>query len=234
MTLTLYITNKRYSSWSLRPWLLLKVLGIPFKEELVIFKGGHANPQFTQFSPTGRVPFLHDEENSIKLWESLAICEYIAEKHPAAWPADAAARAFARSAASEMHAGFNETRTQLGMNVGLSIDIGPVNAPLQYDLDRFNSLFEEGLLRFGGPWLAGREFTIVDAFFAPIASRLHTYNIQLPGLSAQAYLDRLFEHPAVKQWVKEGIIEEARDPAHEEEATAGRKVLKVLAPENTG
>ncbi|KAF7560655.1 hypothetical protein G7046_g3505 [Stylonectria norvegica] len=228
MTYTLFIGNKRYSSWSLRPWALLKALDIPFDERLHLFQPGIQQPDFATFSPSSKVPCLHDGETSIVVWDSLAILEFIAEKHPAAWPADVAARAFARCAAAEMHSGFSALRNQCGMNVGLRIDMGPFDEALQKDIDRLNALFKDGIDKFGGPWLGGKEFSIADAMFAPVASRCKTYGIELDGVAGE-YLDRLFDHPAVQEWVIDGIKEKAREPTHEEECTKGRKVLEVLS-----
>ncbi|KAM5350254.1 hypothetical protein ACJ41O_006759 [Fusarium nematophilum] len=228
MTYTLFIGNKRYSSWSMRPWVLLKALDIPFDEKLNMFKPSLRQPDFLAFSPTGKVPCLHDSSSSIVVWDSLAICEYIAEKHPSAWPADAAARAFARCAAAEMHSGFNAIRDECAMNVALRIDLGKPSEALQRDIDRFNALFKEGVEKFGGPWLAGDRFTIVDAMYAPIASRCKTYGVELDGV-AKEYLERLFEHPVVQEWVRDGIKETEREPFHEEDCLRGRKVLQDLA-----
>ncbi|WYZ41268.1 hypothetical protein EsH8_V_000163 [Colletotrichum jinshuiense] len=227
MGFILYIGNKRYSSWSMRPWVLLKALDIPFEERLQIFAPGRRQPAFLAFSPSGKVPTLLDGDTTI--WDSLAIAEYIAEAHPRAWPEDKVARAFARSAAAEMHTGFEAIRDQCSMNVALRIDLGgPPDAALQRDLDRLGELWADGLARFGGPFLAGAEFTAVDAFFAPVATRIQTFGLPLPE-PALAYAQRLLEHPAVKQWVEEGIAETAREPGHEEDVLRGRKVLKDLS-----
>lgn len=231
MALTLYIGNKRYSSWSMRPWVLLKALDIPFDENLNLFQAGMRQPQFDAFSPSSKVPCLHDAANSTVVWDSLAIVEYIAEQRPGAWPEERAARAFARCAAAEMHSGFAALRNECGMNVGLRVDMGgTLSEGLARDLSRLSRLFDEGLSRFGGPWLAGRDFSAVDAFFAPVASRCKTYGLKLDGAAAADYVDRLFEHPAVQAWVREGIAETAREPMHEEESTqGGRKVLQDLS-----
>ncbi|KAM0228008.1 hypothetical protein ACHAPO_011033 [Fusarium lateritium] len=230
MTYTLFIGNKRYSSWSMRPWVLLKALDIPFEEKLNLFKPGLRQPDFLAFSPSGKVPCLHDAETSIVVWDSLAICEYIAEKYPAAWPSDISARAFARCAAAEMHSGFDAIRDECSMNVGLRIELGEPNEKLQRDIDRFTALFEQGLEKFGGPWLAGDKFTIVDAMYAPIASRFKTYGIELTGASKE-YVDRLFEYPVVQEWIQGGIKETSREPFHEEDCLRGRKMLKDLTKE---
>ncbi|KAL6857422.1 hypothetical protein ACO1O0_004857 [Amphichorda felina] len=228
MTYTLYIGNKRYSSWSMRPWVVFKALDIPFEEKLQLFKPGHRQPDFLAFSPTGKVPCLHDSSNSLVVWDSLAIVEYLAEEHDGVWPKDRAARAFARCAASEMHTGFQTICDECCMNVGLRIDMGPSQSEgLQRDIARFNQLFKEGLDKFGGPWLAGKEFTAADAFFAPVATRCKTYGIKLDGAAAE-YIDRLFEHPAVQAWVQDGIKESAREPTHEDDCVRGRKVLEDL------
>lgn len=230
MTYTLYIGNKRYSSWSMRPWIILKALDIPFEEKLQLFRAGMRQPQFLSFSPNGKVPCLHDtaDGRSIVVWDSLAMIEYVAESHPGVWPSDAAARAFARCAASEMHSSFSAIRDECSMNVGLRIDLGTVSDALQKDLDRLSALFKEGLDKFGGPWLAGGEFTAVDAFFGPVASRCETYGLKLEG-TAQAYLERLFEHRVVQLWVQDGKKESAREPMHEEDCTRGRTVLEELS-----
>lgn len=226
---TLYITNKRYSSWSMRPWVLLKALNIPFEEKLVKAKAARRQDHFAEFSPTAKVPCLHDTDEGIVVWESLAVCEYIAEQHPQVWPSDRAARAWARAAAAEMHAGFNAIRNECSMNVGVRVAFGPVKTDLQEDLDRFSALFKEGLTKFGGPWLAGKDFSVADAFFAPIASRTKTYGLQLDG-EAQEYIDRLFEHPVVKGWIEDGIRESDREPYHEADITKdGRVVIEELS-----
>ncbi|GJC98822.1 Glutathione S-transferase domain-containing protein [Colletotrichum higginsianum IMI 349063] len=228
MGLVLFIANKRYSSWSMRPWVLLKALGIPFEERLQTFTAGLRQPAFLSFSPTGKVPTLLDGD--VTVWDSLAIVEYIAEAHPAAWPRDPAARAFARCAAAEMHAGFDAIRDQCSMNVALRIDLGgPPNAALQRDLDRLDQLWTDGLTRFGGPFLAGGEFTAADAFFAPVATRIQTFGLKVSE-PAMAYVQTLLEHPAVSQWIKDGIAETAREPYHEADVVRGRKVLKDLSP----
>lgn len=227
MTYTLFVGNKRYSSWSMRPWVLLKALDIPFEEKLQLFKPGLRQPDFLAFSPTGKVPCLHDGATSTVVWDSLAICEFVAESYAGAWPTDARARAFARSAAAEMHSSFAAIRDECAMNIGLRIELFSRSEALQRDISRFNELFADGLEKFGGPWLAGKEFTIVDAMYAPIASRCRTYGIELEG-TAKEYLDRLFEHPAVQEWVRDGIKETAREPLHEEECLRHGKVLQDL------
>ncbi|KAH6604469.1 glutathione s-transferase [Trichoderma cornu-damae] len=229
MTYTLYIGNKRYSSWSMRPWVLLKALNIPFDEKLVFFGSDLTGQrrEFLTFSPSGKVPCLIDNKAPATIFDSLAIVEYIAEEFPSAWPSDKLARAFARCAAAEMHSGFSGIRTDCSMNVALRIELGTPSEALQRDIDRLNELFKEGLSKFGGPWLAGKEFTAVDAFYAPIASRCKTFGIELDGPAGE-YLDKLFDHPAVKEWIDDGITEAGILARIEEDSIRGRKVVKNL------
>jgi glutathione S-transferase len=216
----LYIANKNYSSWSLRPWVLMRQLAIPFRERLVPFPadGGGAGPGFRAFSPTGRVPCLHD--GATVVWDSLAITEYLADRHDGVWPArgDAAARAWARCAAAEMHAGFAELRERCSMSCGVRIRLGEITPALARDLARLAELWSEGLARFGGPFLAGGAFTAVDAFFAPVAFRIQTYGLgaHLPAAPA-AYAARLLELPAMRAWYTDALAETSRDPGHESE-----------------
>src|SRR4249919_2507917 len=147
----LFIGNKNYSSWSLRPWVLMRELNIPFNERLVPF-GGAQNPDaFRGFSPTGKVPCLVDED--ITVWDSLAITEYVGERHAGVWPAEAAARAWARSAAAEMHSGFQALRNTCGMNCVVRVTLHAINAALKRDQARLDTLWTDGLAKFGGPFL---------------------------------------------------------------------------------
>jgi glutathione S-transferase len=218
---TLYIGNKNYSSWSLRPWVLLSVLGIPFREELVPFEKEGSWEKFRTFSPTGLVPCLHDqgEAGERVVWESLGIVEYIAEQSPEVWPRDADARAWARSAAAEMHAGFHALRNECPMTVGLRIRLHEISAELQANLRRLRELWEEGLGVFGGAFLAGPDFSAVDAFFAPVAFRLQTYGLTLSG-DCDAYAQRILQLPAMRAWAREALDETFRHESHEEELRA--------------
>ena len=212
---TLIIGNKNYSSWSLRPWLVLKALDIPFVEQLQPFVPNGSHDAFRAFSPTGRVPLLVDGET--RVWDSLAIVEYVAEAHPQVWPADKPARAFARAISAEMHAGFAALRNTCTMNCGLRITLDTITPALQADLDRIDEIWCEGLSRFGGPYLAGAAFTAADAFFAPVALRLQTYGLTLSPPAA-AYAERLLALPALKQWYDAGLEEIWREPNHEADA----------------
>ncbi|KAL6860816.1 hypothetical protein J3F83DRAFT_762986 [Trichoderma novae-zelandiae] len=228
MVYTLYIGNKRYSSWSMRPWVLLKALDIPFDEKLHFFGSDlpEQRREFLTFSPSGKVPCLVDSETGAVIFDSLAIAEYVAEEFPAAWPRDKLARAFARCAAAEMHSSFGAVRNECSMNVALRIELGTPSEALQRDIDRLTELFAEGIAKFGGPWLAGNEFSAADAFYAPVASRFRTFGIRLQGAAGE-YLDRLFEHPAVTAWIEGGIVEPALERL-EDDSIRGRKVLKNL------
>ncbi|QBC27679.1 glutathione S-transferase family protein [Methylomonas sp. LW13] len=205
----LYIANKNYSSWSLRPWILMRELGIPFVEKLVPFAQTDETNAFHSFSPTGKVPCLIDGETVV--WDSLAITEYLAERTPAVWPADALARTWARCAVAEMHSGFQVLRC------GLRIQIASPSPALEKDLARLNDLWHEGLTRFGGPYLAGPAFTAVDAFFAPVAFRVQTYGLEMTP-ACRTYADRLLALPAMRDWYAAALSETWRDEEHEQMA----------------
>jgi len=217
----LIITNKNYSSWSMRAWVLLRAAGIPFTERLLRYRPGGFRPQ----SPSGRVPCLRDGE--LLVWDTLAITEYLAERHAGVWPQEAPARAWARSAAAEMHSGFNALRNECSMSVGVRLRRHGISSGLQTDLVRLAELWEEGLARHGGPFLGGAGFTAVDAFFAPVATRVQTYALPLPAPAA-AYAQRLLQVPAVAQWIMDGIAETFRDASHEEEVLAQGVLLADL------
>jgi glutathione S-transferase len=173
----LFITNKNYSSWSLRAWVLMRQLELPFREQLVPVVEGSNWDAFRTFSPSGRVPCLRDGDTIV--WDTMGITEYLAERHAGVWPADPKARTWARCAAAEMHAGFGTLRERCTMNVGLRIRLRDVPPLLARDIARISELWNEGLARFGGPFLAGEDFTAVDAFFAPVAFRIQTYGLSL-------------------------------------------------------
>jgi len=213
----LFITNKNYSSWSLRPWLLMRQLALPFHEQQVLLSEGSNWSLFRTFSPSGRVPCLHDGETVV--WDSFGIAEYLAERHAGVWPADSAARAWARCASAEMHAGFATLRNSCTMSCGLRVRLHETTPALEADIARLGELWGEGLTRFGGPFLAGKEFTAVDAFFAPIAFRAQTYGLSFDAAAA-AYLARVLALPAMQSWYKDALAETAREAAHEAEAKA--------------
>jgi glutathione S-transferase len=215
----LWIANKNYSSWSLRPWVLMRVLGIPFEERLHPF-AAHAQEtqeRFRQFSPSGKVPCL--EDGDLKIWDSLAITEYLAETHPTVWPQDRTARAWARSAAAEMHSGFSALRRHCSMSCGQRITLRERAPSLRSDLARLQELWQAGQRRFGGPFLAGAQFTAVDAFYAPVAFRLQSYQLDLDAV-CDAYRDRLLALPAMQEWYTAALLEPWREAAHEREIAA--------------
>ncbi|WP_428312057.1 glutathione S-transferase family protein [Hydrocarboniphaga sp.] len=220
--LQLYIANKNYSSWSLRPWLLMRECGIAFEEQLVPFAAGSSWNAFRRFSPNGKVPCLVD--GNITVWDSLAIVEYLAESHARVWAADQSARAWSRSAASEMHSGFGALRSKCPMNCGLRVTPLLIADDLQRDIDRIEELWNEGLSRFGGPFLAGTSFTAVDAFFAPVAFRVQTYALPL-GSVAAAYAARLLALPAMREWYHAGLDEPWRETDHEAEVRAAGTLI---------
>jgi glutathione S-transferase len=206
---TLHIANKNYSSWSLRPWVLMKTLDIS------MFTAPAGTEQFRHFSPNGRVPCLVDGD--VVVWESIAIIEYLAERHPGVWPADPVARAWARSASAEMHAGFGTLRDRCTMNIGIRVKLHDRPDGLARELARMAALWTDGLGRFGGPFLAGSEFTAVDAMFAPVAFRAQTYAVLTDPVSV-AYIQRLLELPAMREWETAALRETEREPSHEDEA----------------
>lgn len=224
---TLYIANKNYSSWSLRPWILLTELGIPFEEKLTPFQGGTSSSwtAFRNFSPTGKVPCLHDGD--LTVWDSLAIAEYVAETHASVWPADVHVRAWARSAAAEMHSGFDALRSHCPMNCGIRLQLHVTPPALARDLTRLQELWNEGFQRFGGPYLAGAAFSAVDAFFAPVVFRIQSYQLSLDQ-AAQDYVQHMLALPGMQRWYEAALKETWRDPDHEEETLRQGNLLQDL------
>ena len=189
----------------------MQVRGIDFDEVLVPFALEGQPTQFKAFSPTSKVPCL--ETNGLLIWDSLAICEYLAEQYPDCWPADTAARAWARSAAAEMHSGFQALRRQCPMNCGIRVALQKIDETLRADVDRIDALWQDGLTRFGGPYLAGKDYGIVDAFFAPVIFRVQSYGLQLRQAS-QSYVDRMLSLPSMQRWYEDALIETWRTTAH--------------------
>lgn len=216
MAYTLITANRNYSSWSLRPWVLMKALGIPFTDRLEPFTKPDNYDDFRRFSPTGQVPLLIDGPR--KIADSLGITLYLAERHPGVWPADEEARIFAQSAVTEMHGGFGHLRNDCTMNVGVRVTPKPMSEGLRRNVERVREIFETGLSRFGGPWLAGAEFTAADAFYAPVAFRIRTYGLDVG--KGQAWVDHVLAHPAMQEWEAAALAEDWREVSHEEELTA--------------
>jgi len=213
--LQLYIGNKNYSSWSMRPWVLLRQAGIPFEEVLARFDSFDPDSQFKAtiagISPTGKVPVLVDGD--LAIWDTLAIAEYLAETYPEKhlWPQDKAARARARSVCAEMHSGFTALRGACPMNIEAHLpdtgallwrDKPAVRADVQRLVDMWTGLLEQ----HGGPMLFG-DFSIADAFYAPVCMRLHSYGLPVPE-HIQAYVQRVRALPGVKAWI-DGALAEA-------------------------
>lgn len=213
MRYVLVTANRNYSSWSLRPWVLMKALGIPFEDRVEPFTRPVNYDEFRAFSPTGQVPVLIDGTRTV--WDSLGIALYLAERHGGVWPQDEEARAFAFCAVAEMHGGFSALRNDCTMNVGVRVKPRPMRPALVRDIARVREIFEEGLVRFGGPWLAGDSFTALDAFFAPVAFRIRTYGLDVG--KGQAWVDRVLAHPAMLQWEAEALEESWREEGHEAE-----------------
>jgi len=214
--LQLYIGNKNYSSWSMRPWVLLRQAGIPFEEVPVRFDSFDASSQFKRqlqgVSPTGKVPVLVDGD--LTVWDTLAIAEYVAEKFPdrQLWPQDMATRAHARSVVAEMHSGFAQLRSHCPMNIEAHLpEVGALawrdRPGLRADVQRLVEMWSGLLARHGGPLLFGPQFTVADAFFAPVCMRLKTYALPVPA-EITAYVERVCALPGVKAWI-DGALAEA-------------------------
>lgn len=220
MRYTLITANRNYSSWSLRPWLLMKALGIPFEDRLEPFTKPDNYADFRAFSPTGQVPVLIDGGRVVP--DSLGIALYLAERHPGVWPQDEEARIFAQGAVCEMHGGFGHLRNDCTMNVGVRVTPKPMSEGLKRNVERVREIFENGLARFGGPWLAGAEFSAVDAFFAPVAFRIRTYGLDVGtgDSGGEAWVDHVLAHPAMLDWEAQALAEDWREESHEEELVA--------------
>jgi glutathione S-transferase len=217
MGYTLVTANRNYSSWSLRPWVLMKALGIAFEDRIKPFLAPVNYEAFRAFSPTGQVPVLIDGARTV--WDSLGIVLYLAERHDGVWPADEEARAWAICATAEMHGGFSALRNERTMNVGVRVDATSGSAALDRDVARITELWSEGLDRFGGPWLTGAAFTAVDAFYAPVAFRVRTYGIDV-GPAGLAWVERIIAHPAMREWEATALAETWREAGHEAELNA--------------
>jgi glutathione S-transferase len=211
---TLYIGNKNYSSWSLRGWLAAKLSDAPFREVHVPLVGKGPNAANRGFSPSGLVPCLHDGDTIV--WDTFAIAEYLAERHPGMWPADPRARAFGRSIAAEMHSGFPALRNEMSMCIRERVDVRPWSAELQDNIDRVVTLWNEARKRFGGSgeFLLGG-FSLADCFYAPVVFRFQTYLVDMQG-TARDYQRAMLAHPFVREWeqaaVAETVIIEADEP----------------------
>ncbi|HBS34188.1 MAG TPA: glutathione S-transferase [Parvularcula sp.] len=210
MTNTLYIGDKNYSSWSLRPWLVLRWAGVPFDERLIrLDQPGYGAGKIAEalaVSPTGRVPCL--DADGLRIWDSLAIAEWAAETYPAAqlWPADKAKRAEARAVTAEMHSGFQNVRRDLSMNIRRRLERAPDLPPETHaEIARLDQIWSGLRARFSGegPWLFGAR-SIADAFYAPVATRMRSYKVAL-GASASRWCETIFADRDFRAW-EEGAI----------------------------
>ncbi|MBK6615431.1 glutathione S-transferase family protein [Ottowia sp.] len=213
--LKLYIGNKNYSSWSMRPWVLMRQAGIEFEEVPLRFDSFSADSRFKQrlgpISPAGKVPVLTD--GGLAVWDTLAIAEYLAERFPELhlWPREAPARARARSVCAEMHSGFGALRGACGMNIEARLpEAGALiwrdRADVRADVARIVAMWQELLAGHGGPMLFGR-FTIADAFYAPVVMRFRTYALPVPE-DVAAYMDRVCALPGVAAWIDGALAEQ--------------------------
>lgn len=206
----------------------MRVLGIPFDEKVEFFVEGSCWDKFRAFSPNGLVPCLHDDK--FVVWDSLAIVEYLAERNAGVWPGDPAARIWARCATAEMHGGFAALRNECSMNCGVRVELHSVSPQLQQNLDRLDELWNEGLYRFGGPYLAGDSFTAVDAFYAPVAFRVQTFNLQMSD-AAMDYLQRLLNLDAMREWYEAALRETWREADHDRTVfEAGKLIADLRVP----
>jgi glutathione S-transferase len=201
---TLYIGNKNYSSWSLRAWVLLRAAGVAFSEQKILLSRPDSSARIRAVSPNGRVPCLHDGDKVV--WDTLAIAEYLAERHPGLWPADDAARAWARCVVAEMHSGFADLRNQFSMDLRKRDVVEPM-PQTAVDIARIDAIWNEGRQRFGGngDFLCGA-FGIVDAFWCPVAFRFRGYGVALTGASA-SYLRSLLAFPPMQEWAADAAAE---------------------------
>jgi glutathione S-transferase len=204
--LHLYVGSKRYSSWSLRPYLALAHAGAAFETTTIVLDRPTTRDEIARVSPTGRVPVLHHD--GLVIQDSLAICEYVHELYGTLWPADRAVRARARAVSAEMHAGFGELRARMPMDIG-GARAGQGHTPgALADARRVQAIWREQLAASGGPFLFGA-FTIADAMFAPVTTRFVTYGVDVDP-TCRAYIDAIAALPAMQQWTRDAAAEPAR------------------------
>jgi len=201
----LIIGNKNYSSWSFRPWIAMKVAGVAFEERVISLDDPNFKQAISPVSQNGKVPAIDDD--GVHVWESLAILEYLAEKFPRAglWPADAGARAHARAIAAEMHGGFVALRNECPMNFWRPVKRRDLSADARANAARIDAMWAECLERYGGPFLFGA-FGAVDAMYAPVVSRFHTYAVEV-GARSRGYMDAVMALPAWREW-REAALKE--------------------------
>ncbi|MCW8085488.1 glutathione S-transferase family protein [Sabulicella glaciei] len=212
----LYLGTRRYSSWSLRGWLAVRMAGLEV-EEVVIPLAGGSTPAVKRAAPSGTVPYL--EHDGLRIWDSLAIGEYCAEIAPGLWPAERGRRAWARAVAAEMHSGFRELRIAMPMNLGGHFPGRGRTEGSLADIARIEAVWAECLATHGGPFLFGEDFTLADAFYAPVCARFITWEAELSATS-RAYIAAVRAHPLVDQWYRDALAEppEWRLPKYEDPA----------------
>ena len=202
MSLTLIIGTKSWSSWSLRPWIAMKEAKIAFKEIVIHLRQSDTKARILEYSPAGKVPILIDGRELV--WDSLAILDYLAARFPETrlWPQDFSALACSRSIAAEMHAGFPDLRRELSMNIGADLPTPALSPAAQADVERVQAIWRDARGRFGdgGPFLFGR-FSNADAMYAPVVTRLSTYNIEVDPVCA-AYMQTILGLPAMREWYR--------------------------------
>lgn len=209
--LKLVIGNKNYSSWSMRPWVAMTAFNIPFEEVKILLQQSGTSSAITEYSLAGRVPILIAGETTV--WDSLSICEYLAEQFPEKnmWPQNVAQRAMARSICAEMHSGFSDLRSAMWMNIRATFPGKGRTTGAQADIGRISEIWENCLSVVGAHQFLFGEFSIADAYFAPVVMRFNTYAVSLaPAL--QAYVDRVIAHPAVAKWMDGALRETVRIP----------------------
>ena len=201
---TLVVGTKDWSSWSLRPYVALRHIGVAFEEDLIQLRRNSTTEEVQKRSPSGRVPLLKIEENGVawSVWDSLAICETLAERHPDAklWPDDPRVRAEARAVSAEMHSGFPDVRDQLTMDFARKLPTPELRDATKAQVARILKMWTDALAAHGGPFLFGG-FSIADCMYAPVCSRFRTYGIEMPQ-AASAYVERIFALPAMIDWGK--------------------------------
>jgi glutathione S-transferase len=206
--LELVIGNKNYSSWSMRPWFLMRQAGIPFRERVFLFEEPNWRERVAAFSPSLKVPVLH--HGDVAIHESLAICEYVADLHPEAklWPEDRTARGIARAVSMEMHAGFANLRKDLSMDIVARIPRRERSRETESEIARVQKVWDESRARFGsgGPFLFGR-FSIADAMFAPVVWRFRSYDVEVKDRTARAWYEMMLELPVMKEWERDAEAE---------------------------
>lgn len=222
--LKLVIANKLYSSWSMRPWLVLRAFGIPFEEIVIPLRLPESKARVLDYSPSGKVPALIDGDETV--WESMAIIETIAETYPgmAIWPEDRAARMHARAISNEMHSGFQPLRQGCPMHLGARYQTPEMTDGIKANIDRLEVIWAEARSRFGagGPFLYGT-FSAADAMYAPVVTRLDTYSIPVSTVT-RAYMDRILSHPDVVAWRDAALVEPWTIPDY----AAGHTVIETF------